>query len=107
MKLADDRPKIEEQLKLDAPKMANVASLNVATAQRLLSSPKSPTEQSAQKSKPPAPEQYKRIENDLITCLKSLRDKAASYAAGTIGALNDTVEDIKSVLEQAKARRGP
>src|SRR5262249_53107416 len=43
------------------------------------------------------------IENDLIACLKELRDKAESYAAGTIEALNDTVSDIKIVIEQAQA----
>ena len=77
MKLADDRPKLEEQLKLEAPgKMANVANLNVATAQRLLAPPKTPD------AKPKAAtEQYKTIENDLITCLKELREKAESYAA--------------------------
>ena len=53
------------------------------------------------------PEQYKQIENDLIACLKDLREKAESYAAGTIEALNDTVSDIKSVIEQAQARRMP
>ena len=64
MKLADDLPRIEEQL---APaKMANVANLNVATAERLLSPPKSTSEQSGQeakgkRSKPTANEQYKQI----------------------------------------------
>jgi hypothetical protein len=76
MKLADDRPKIEEQLRLEAPgKMANVANLNVATAQRLLAPLKTPSD----KPKPPVIEQYKQIENDLIACLKDLREKAESY----------------------------
>jgi hypothetical protein len=39
--------------------------------------------------------------------LKDLREKAEGYAQGTIGALNDTVEDIKSAIEQAQARRMP
>jgi hypothetical protein len=92
MKLADDRPKIEEA----SAKMANVANLNVATAQRLLSPPKSVEEK---KPRPPTTEQYKQIENSLIACLKDLREKAESYAAGTVEALNDTVSDIKSVIE--------
>jgi len=109
MKLADDRPKIEEQLKLEAPKMANVANLNVAAAQRLLAPPKTAQEGSGQgqRAGKPTAEKYKTIENDLITCLKDLREKAESYAGQTIAALNDTVEDIKSVIEQAQARRMP
>jgi hypothetical protein len=96
MKLATDREKIEQQTKV-----ANVASLNVAGAQRLLSPPKSaasgqgkPTQSSATK--------YKQIETDLVECLKQLRDKAESYAAGTVEALNDTVADIKGVIEQRR-----
>jgi len=41
----------------------------------------------------------------LIACLKDLREKAESYAAGTIEALNETVEDLKNAFEQAQARR--
>jgi hypothetical protein len=105
MKLAEDRVKIEEQL---APgKMANVANLSVTTAQRLLAPPKN-NEQGSDKPKPKAAtEQYKTIEGDLIACLKDLREKAESYAGGTIEALKDTVDDIKSVIEQAQARRRP
>jgi hypothetical protein len=108
MKLADDRPKIEEQLRLEAPgKMANVANLNVATAQRLLAPPKNNEQGSGRPKLPPVTEQYKTIEIDLIACLKDLREKAESYASNTIEALRDTVDDIKSVIEQAQARRGP
>jgi hypothetical protein len=109
MKLAEDRVKIEEQLRLEAPgKMANVANLNVTTAQRLLAPPKNNEQGSGEpKPKPPVTEQYKTIEGDLIACLKDLREKAESYAGGTIEALKDTVDDIKSVIEQARARRGP
>jgi len=109
MKLADDRPKIEEQLKVEAPaKMANVANLNVATAQRLLTPPKPTQEGSTHRpARPPATEQYKQIETSLITCLKDLRGDAERYAANTIEALNDTVSDIKSAFEQAQARRLP
>jgi len=106
MKLADDRPKLEEQLRVEAQaKMATVASLNLASAQRLLAPPKSAPE--GHKPKPPVADQYKQIENALIACLKNLREKAESYAAGTHEALKDTVEDIKSVIEQAQARRMP
>jgi hypothetical protein len=38
----------------------------------------------------------------LVECLKQLRDKAESYAAGTVEALNDTVADIKGVIEQRR-----
>src|SRR5262249_55563185 len=37
MKLSDDRPKLEEQLKQEAGKVATVANLNLASAQRLAS----------------------------------------------------------------------
>ena len=103
MTLARDRTEIEAQAK-----MANVANLNVTTAQRLLAPPKK-QEGSGQGegSGRPKTEKYKTIENDLIACLKDLRDKAESYANQTIAALNDTVDDIKSVIEQAQAKRMP
>jgi len=104
MKLARERTEIEAQAK-----MANVANLNATTAQRLLAPPKTAQDQSAPKPKAEQPktEQYKQIEGALISCLKDLREKAESYAAGTAEALKDTVEDIKSVIEQAQARRMP
>jgi hypothetical protein len=103
MKLARERAEIEAQAK-----MANVANLNATTVQRLLAPPKK-QEGSGQGQGSPKPttEKYKTIENDLIGCLKDLREKAESYALGTIEALNDTVSDIKSVIEQAQARRMP
>jgi hypothetical protein len=107
MKLAEDRPKIEEPLKLEGQqsgKSVKLTDLNLSSARRLLAAPRSSTGGSG---KSPATEQYKRIENDLITCLKDLGEKAESYAAGTTEALNDTVSDIKSVIEQAQARRMP
>jgi hypothetical protein len=76
--------------------------LNLSSARRLIAPPNPPQEQQKPKSKPPASEQYKQIENSLIDCLKDLREKAESYAAGTVEALNDTVSDIKSVIEQAR-----
>jgi len=109
MKLAEDRPKIEEQLKVESQqigKSVKLTDLNLSSARRLLAAPKT-QEGSAQKSKPPAVEQYKQIETALVECLKGLREKAESYAAGTHEALNDTVSDIKSVIEQAQARRMP
>ena len=101
MTLARDRTEIEAQAK-----MANVANLNATTAQRLLAPPKK-QEGSGQGCGKPKAEKYKALENDLIACLKELREKAESYAAGTHAALTDTVDDIKSVIEQAQARRGP
>jgi hypothetical protein len=82
-----------------------LSDLNLSSARRLIAPPNPPPTQSEQqkpKSKPPATEQYKQIENSLIACLKDLREKAESYAANTILALNDTVSDIKSVIEQAR-----
>jgi len=109
MKLADDRPKIEEQLKLEAPaKMANVANLNLTTAQRLLAPPKSPEVQGQGSLKTSPTDKYKEIEIDLINCLKHVdRNKAEDFAHGTIEALTDTVDDIKRLIEQAQARRMP
>ena len=103
MTLARDRTEIEAQAK-----MAHVANLNVTTAQRLLAPPKKQEGSGqGQGSGKPKTEKYKALENDLIDCLKDLREKAESYAAGTVEALNDTVSDIKSVIEQAQARRMP
>jgi hypothetical protein len=63
------------------------------------------TRSTASTEKPPATEQYKQIETNLVECLKGLGEKAESYAAQTTEALKDTVDDIKSVIEQAQARR--
>jgi hypothetical protein len=73
MTLARDRTEIEAQAK-----MANVANLNVTTAQRLLAPPKTAQEGSGQGQRQvkPTTEKYKTIENDLIACLKELREKA-------------------------------
>jgi hypothetical protein len=101
MKFAKERTQIEAQAK-----SATLADLSINTAQRLLAPPKSPGQGGGSgPSKPPVTEQYKSIENDLIACLKELREKAESYAANTIEALNDTVSDIKSMMEQAQAKR--
>jgi hypothetical protein len=104
MTLARDRTEIEAQAK-----MANVANLNATTAQRLLAQPKKQegSGQGQGSSGKPKTEKYKTLESDLIACLKELREKAESYAAGTHAALTDTVDDIKSLIEQAQARRGP
>jgi hypothetical protein len=108
MELANKRPELEKQL---AAKTLNLSDLNLSSARRLIAPPKPAPDQSEPaskaKPKPPATEQYKQIETNLVECLKGLREKAESYAAGTIDALNDTVEDIKSVIEQAQARRMP
>jgi hypothetical protein len=99
MKLAEQRKQIEEQLKLETQsgKSVKLTDLNLTSARRLLAAPKQ-----GRGSEKPTTEKYKTIENDLIACLKNLRDKAESYAGQTIGALNDTVDDIKSVIEQAR-----
>jgi hypothetical protein len=104
MELAEKRPEIEKQL---AAKSLNLSDLNLSSARRLIAPPKTPAEGSGQGSppKPPTTEKYKKIENDLIACLKDLREKAESYAAGTIEALKDTVDDLKSMMEQAQAKR--
>jgi hypothetical protein len=99
MTLARDRTEIEAQAK-----MANVANLNATTAQRLLAPPKKQegSGQGKRSSGKPKTEKYKIIENDLIVCLKDLREKAESYASGTIEALKEAVDDIKGVIEQAR-----
>jgi len=108
MELAGKRPELEKQL---SAKLLNLSDLNLSSARRLIAPPSPPAqegqEETKSKPKPPATDQYRKIENDLITCLKDLREKAESYAGQTIAALNDTVEDIKSVIEQAQARRMP
>jgi hypothetical protein len=109
MKLADDRPKLEEQLKVEAPgKLATVANLNLASAQRLLAPPPAQREEGQGGTKPKSSptDQYKQIETDLIDCLKHVdRSKAEGFAANTVLALNDTVDDIKRMIEEARAKR--
>jgi hypothetical protein len=107
MELAEKRSEIEKQL---AAKSLNLSDLNLSSARRLVAPSKSSSDQSTQegkkaKPKPPVSEQYKTIENDLIACLKELRDKAESYALSTIEALKDTVDDLKSMTEQIQAKR--
>jgi hypothetical protein len=109
MELAEKRPELETQL---TAKTLNLSDLNLSSARRLIAPPPLPPPEGQQaqgKRKPEKPktEQYKKMENDLIGCLKDLREKAESYAAGTIEALKETVEDIKIVIEQAQARRMP
>ena len=111
--LAEDRPKIEEQIKLESQqsgKSVKLTDLNLTSARRLLAAPKSPEGSRQGQGSPksePSTEKYKHIENELIACLKDLRERAESYAANTIEALRETVDDIKSVIEQAQAKRGP
>jgi len=58
------------------------------------------------KPKQSANDQYKQIETSLIDCLKHVdRNKAEGFAAGTTLALNDTVDDIKRMIEEARAKR--
>ena len=106
MELAEKRPELEKQL---SAKTLNLSDLNLSSARRLIAPPKAPMPDqppAPRPGKPPATEQYKQIETNLVECLKGLREKAESYAAGTIEALKETVEDQKSLIEQAQARRG-
>ena len=110
MELADKRSEIE---KVAVAKTLNLSDLNLSSARRLIAPPKPAPDQSAPgsaqdkgKPKPPTTEQYKKIESDLLGCLKDLRDKAESYAHSTIEALNDTVDDIKSVLSKHRRSGG-
>jgi hypothetical protein len=106
MKFAKERPEIEAQL----GKSANLADLNLTTAQRLLAPPKTtqPEEEKSKKPQPTPADRYTDIESDLLRALLDLDySDAKGCADRTIGALNDTVEDIKSVIEQAQARRMP
>jgi hypothetical protein len=105
MGMAKDRAEIEAQL---AAKTANLADLN---AQRLL------TDQSGgdgngggnndgggSGTKTPAGE-YDKLEEKLIDKLKELDpNEARDHADKTIGALNDTVEDIESIAKRAATK---
>ena len=106
VELAEKRPELEKQL---AAKSLNLSDLNLSSARRLIAPPPAPTPDQSEpapkaKPKPPATEQYKQIETNLIECLKGLRDKAESYASGTIAALNDTMRTSRSSL--SRRRRG-
>jgi hypothetical protein len=105
MGMAKDRAKIEAQL---ATKTANLADLN---AQRLL------TDQSGggggnggsggsggSGQRTPAGE-YDQLEEKLIDKLKELDpSEAREQADKTIGALNDTVDDIESIAKRAASK---
>jgi hypothetical protein len=89
MELAEKRPELEKQL---SAKTLNLSDLNLSSARRLIAPPKTPQEglgqeENKSKPKPPATEQYRQIETNLIACLKDLRDKAESYANQTIAAM--------------------
>jgi hypothetical protein len=105
MKMAKERAKIEAQL---TTKSASLADLN---AQRLL------TDQSGggvsggggggnNPTQTPAGE-YDQLEEKLINKLKELDpSEARDHADKTIGALNDTVEDIASIAKRTAAKLG-
>jgi hypothetical protein len=103
MNFAKKRPEIEAQL----GKSANLADFNLSTAQRLLAPPKKPA---AEGTKPPEPtpaDRYTDIESNLLRALLDLDyDVAKGCADRTIGALNDTVEDIESA-QRPKAKQVP
>jgi hypothetical protein len=101
MKFAKERTEIEAQL----GKSANLADLNLTTAQRLLAPPKppAPPEEREKKHEPTAQDRYTDIESALLKALLDLDyDLAKGCADRTIGALNDTVEDIESAQKTAR-----
>jgi hypothetical protein len=105
MKFANSRPEIETQL----GKSANLADLNLTTAQRLLAPPKDPAppEEKKKKLEPTAQDRYTEVESDLIKALLDLDyDLAKGCADRTIHALHDTVEDIESA-QKPKAKQVP
>jgi hypothetical protein len=105
MNFAKKRPEIEAQL----GKSANLADFNLTTAQRLLAAPK-PTQPEEEKSKKPTPtpaDRYTDIESNLLRALLDLDySDAKGCADRTIGALNDTVEDIENA-QRPKAKQVP
>jgi hypothetical protein len=103
MKMAKDRAKIEAQL---TAKSATLADLS---AQRLLTSPSDGGGSgggggSGRGQQTPAGE-YDQLEEKLIDKLKELDpSEARDHADKTIGALNDTVEDIESIAKRAATK---
>jgi hypothetical protein len=104
MNFAKKRSEIEAQL----GKSANLADFNLTTAQRLLAAPKKAPEKSEEKKPEPTPaDRYTDIESNLLRALLDLDyDVAKGCADRTIGALNDTVEDIESA-QRPKAKQVP
>jgi hypothetical protein len=103
MELAEQRPELEKQLN---SKTLNVSDLNLTAARRLLAPPKPPTPE-AKKPEPTPTDHYTKIESDLIKALLDLDyDLAKGCADRTIGALNDTIEDIESA-QRPKAKQVP
>ena len=92
MEFAEKRPELEKQL---AAKSLNLSDLNLTSARKLLAPPRAATEKS-EKSEPKPTDHYDKIEGALIEALKDLDlPDAKGCADRTIGALNDTVEDIE------------
>jgi hypothetical protein len=104
MSFANQRGEIEAQL----GKSANLADLNLTTAQRLLAPPKTPAPEAGEKKPERAPtDRYTEVESDLLKALLDLEySEAKGCADRTIGALNDTVEDIESA-QRPKAKQVP
>jgi hypothetical protein len=91
MQMAKDRTKIEPQLKL-----ANVASLPAPTPPSDSSDSGSGSGSGSGSNTTPAG-QYDKLEGQLLKKLKDLNvNEVREHAAKTIGALNDTVDDIES-----------
>ena len=105
MELAEQRPELEKQL---STKTLNLSDLNLTAARRLLAPPKPPSEDGKEKRTEPTPtDHYTKVESDLIKALLDLDyDLAKGCADRTIGALQDTVEDIESA-QRPKAKQVP
>jgi hypothetical protein len=100
MEFAEKRPELEKQL---AAKTLNLSDLNLTAARRLLAKPP----EKEKKPEPTPADHYVEIEGNLIEALKDLDyDLAKGCADRTIGALNDTVEDIESA-QRPKAKQVP
>ena len=99
MNFAKKRPDIEAKF----GNSANLAELNLTSAQRLLAPPKKQTNEDEKKPRPT--DHYTKLETDLLRALLDLDlSDAKGCADRTIGALNDTVEDIEG---RARPRQVP
>jgi hypothetical protein len=113
MKLANNKAKIE---KWAVEKSATLADMTLAEAERVAgqteqSSQGGPEGQPAAKSKPDKPksqltttDKYNKAENELIARLKDFDSLNAVRLAAhrTIGAINDTLEDLEAEEKKKK-----
>jgi hypothetical protein len=103
VEFAEKRPELEKHL---ASKTLNLSDLNLTSARKLLAPPKPPGQQQQNDTKPPSPtDRYTDMESALLKALLDLDySDAKGCADRTIGALNDTVEDIEG---RARPRQVP